>query len=250
MSLGGDQMISRFATLIITCAMVCPEAIAQTSRPDSATKTQSNEADSDAKGLLAGPEIKPSAEDQTQIRFDGSTVGRGGRGRFIVPRKRWFVLLRSLELSQEQDDEIRPILQSLQKANREHNSKHGKRIKQLQKQAQQARRKNRSVARDVRQELAKLYARGPKIVTYQKRIWELLSTSQQEQMRKSLAMIRQGFVKQKESRNTDQQPTSDKAMKETEKDKNKDDMDEPSKRRLDFLKLHQASDSPKGNPKR
>lgn len=244
-------MISRFATLIIACAMVCPEAIAQTSRPDSATKTQSNEADSDAKGLLAGPEVKSSAEDQKQIRFDGSKVGRGGRGRATVPRKRWFALLRSLELSQEQDDEIRPILQSLQKANREHNSKHGKRIKQLQKQTQQARRKNKSVPRDVRQELAKLYAKGPKIVTYQKRVWEILTTSQQEQMRKSLALIRNGIiVVEKDSRITDKQPTSDKAMKETEKDKNKDDMDEQSKRRLDFLKSQQAPSRSKVKPGR
>ena len=223
-------MISRFATLIIACAMVCPAAIAQTSRPDSATKTQSNEAKSDAKGLLAGPEIRPSAEDQNQIRFDGSIDGRGGRGRIIVPRKRWFVLLRSLELSQEQDDEIRPILQSLQKANREHNVKHGKRIRQLQKQF--------------------LRANGPKAETYQKRIWEFLTTSQQEQMRKSLKNIRQDLIKLRESRNSDQKPASDKAMMETEQDKETDDMDEQSKRRLDFLKSQQAPSTSKGNPGR
>ena len=243
-------MISRFATFIIVYAMVCPAAIAQTSRPDTASKTHAKEAESDAKGLLAGPEIRPSAEDQNQIRFDGSIVGRGGRGRVAVPAKRWFVLLRSLELSQEQDDEIRPILQSLQKANREHNVKHGKRIRQLQKQFQQARRKNRSVPRDVRQELSKLRANGPKAETYQKRIWEFLTTSQQEQMRKSLKNIRQDLIKLRESRNSDQKPASDKAMMETEQDKETDDMDEQSKRRLDFLKSQQAPSTSKGNPGR
>ncbi|MCH8824496.1 MAG: hypothetical protein IH984_13430 [Planctomycetes bacterium] len=244
-------MISRFATLIIACAMVCPEAIAQTSRPDSATKTQSNEADLDAKGLLAGPEVKSSAEDQKQIRFDGSKVGRGGRGRATVSRKRWFALLKSLELNQDQNDEIRPILQSLQKANRKHTAKHGKRFKQLQKQAQQARSKNRKVPREVRQEITKLNAKGPRIVTYQKRIWEILTTSQQEKMRKSLALIRNRIiVVEKDSRITDKQPANDKAMKETEKDNNKDDMDEQSKRRLDFLKSQQALSRSKVKPGR
>lgn len=243
-------MISRFATLIITCAIVCPEAIAQTSRPDSTTKTESNEAKSNAKGLLAGPVIKQSAEDQNQIRFDGSIAGRGGRGRITVPAKRWFVLLRSLELSLEQEDEIRPIVQSLQKSNREHNVKHGKRIRQLQKQFQQARRMKRDVPRDVRQELSKLRANGPKAETYQKRIWEFLTTSQQEQMRESLKKIRQEIIKLRESRNSDQKPASDKAMMETEQDKKTDDMDEQTKRRLDFLKSQQAPSTSRGNPGR
>lgn len=243
-------MISRLATLIIACVIVCPVAIAQSSRPDSASKTEAKEADTDAKGLLAGPEIKQSLEDQTQIRFDGSTAGRGGRGRIAVPNRRWFALLRSLELSQEQDDEIRPIIQSLQKAAKEHATKRGKRIRQLQRQAQQARRKNRDIPRSVRQELAELRANGPKAETYQERIWELLTPSQQEQMRESLALIRQEIIKQRESRNTDLLPASDKAVKEAEQDKKIDDLDEQAQRRLDFLKVHQASDSPKSHPDR
>ena len=202
-------MISRFASLIIAIVITCPMANAQSSRPDSATHNQSKAVDSNAKGLLAGPEVQLGWEDANQIRFDGGVAGRGGRGRINVPARRWFVLLRSLELSLEQESEIRPIIQSLQKAKREHEKDNGKRLRQLQKQVQQARRNNRDVPRDVRQELIKLRAKGPKAETYQKRIWEILTTAQQEQMRKSLALIRQEISKKRESANTDQQPASD-----------------------------------------
>lgn len=244
-------MICRLSSLIIVLVMVCPVAIAQSSRPDSAAQTQSKETDSDVKGLLAGPEVQPGSDELTQYRFDGSTVGRGARGRTAVPTRRWFVLLRTLELSQDQDDEIRPIIQSLQKAAKEHNQENGKRIRKLQKQVQQARRNNRDVPRVVRQELGKLRAKGPKAETHQKRIWDLLTVAQQEQMRESLAEIRQEMAKQREARITDQMPVSDKpAMKQTEQDKKTDAMDEQTKQRVDFLKSQKAPATRKGNPDR
>lgn len=234
-------MISRFAFLIIAMVIICPVANAQSSRPDSASKEVSKEAESDAKGILAGPEVLPDSD----IGFDGRKAGRGGRGTVKVPARRWFVLLRSLELSPQQESEIRPIIQSLQKFNREHEKDNGKRIRQLQKQAQKARRNKRDVPREVRQELAKLRAKGPKAVIYQKRIWDKLTTDQQEQMSKSLAAIRKEITKQRKSRAAGQQPASDKpAMKPTQQDKKTDGLDEQTKRRLNFLKSHQASTSP------
>ncbi len=240
-------MISRFAPLIIALVMVCPVAIAQSSRPDSASQSsKSKEADSDAKGLLAGPEVQLNSEDPAQYRFDGSSVGRGGRGRIAVPAKRWFGILRTLKLSQEQDDEIRPIIQSLQNSAKEHQNKRGKRIWQLQKQARQARNNNRDVPREVRQEINRLRAKGPKTETYQKRIWDLLTVAQQEQMRKSLSKIRQEISKQRDSANTDKPP----AAKQIEQNKKTDVMDEQDKQRKDFLKSQQAPALRKVNPDR
>ena len=140
-----------------------------------------------SKELLAGPKVDEAASSETNARFGGP--GRG-RGRVTVPIRQWFAELPKLDLSESQVVPIREIVKTFQQTAQKHQRTNGPRLRQLQREVQKARLEEGDVSPKIRRELGELRAKAPKPTEAQLRIWKLLSQPQQEQMRHSLAELR------------------------------------------------------------
>lgn len=166
-------------------------AMAQTTRPDTSVKEGVAAQETPSTDLLAGPKVDQAAARETDSRFGGP--GRA-RSQVAVPIRQWFVLLRKLDLNDEQAVEVRRIVQTFQNAARDYQQSDGERSRKLQTQARQARRTRRDVPSEVRRELAKLRSLAPKPAEYQEQIWALLTESQQASMRDELSEIRERIL--------------------------------------------------------
>ena len=224
------------AIWIVLLALNGSAALAQTTQPAGSAKEGVAEQTS-SKDLLAGPKVDDDAARETDLRFGGA--GRD-RDRISAPPRRWFELLRKLDVDEDQVPEVRRLVQSFQKASRAHQQANGQRLRALQGQAREARDAGRDVPAEVRRELRRLRSLAPKPAAYQAKIWSLLTETQQETMRAGLARIRQRIAEgQAKERSTDapamssdRPPRSD-AMSPT-------DIDDRAQRRLRFLRSRQS----------
>ncbi|MEE9131729.1 MAG: hypothetical protein V3T84_17065 [Phycisphaerales bacterium] len=224
------------AVWIVLLALNGSAAFAQTTQPARSAK-EGAAAQTPSKDLLAGPKVDDEAARETDPQFGGA--GRD-RARVLVPPRQWFGLLRKLDLDEDQDPEIRRLVQSFQKAARAHQQTNGQRLRELQGQVREARDAGRDLPVEVRRELGKLRSLAPKPAAYQMKIWSLLTETQQETMRAGLAQIRQRIAERRAAQrstdepamSSDRQPRSD-AISQT-------DPDDRAQRRLRFLRSRQS----------
>lgn len=224
------------AIWIVLLALNGSAALAQTTQPAGSAKEGVAEQTS-SKDLLAGPKVDDDAARETDLRFGGAGRDRAG---VLAPPRRWFGLLRTLDLDEDQVPEVRRLVQSYQKAARAHQQANGQRLRALQGQAREARDAGRDVPAEVRRELGKLWSLAPKPAAYQAKIWSLLTELQQETMRAGLARIRQRIADRRATErsrdapamSSDRPPPSD-AMSPT-------DIDDRAQRRLRFLRSRQS----------
>ena len=231
------------AIWIVVLALNGSAAVAQTTQPAASAKEPVAEQTS-SKDLLAGPKVDDEAARGTDPQFGGA--GRD-RNRISAPPRRWFELLRKLDVDEDQVPEVRRLVQSYREAARAHQQANSPRLRELQGQAREARDAGRDVPAEVRRELRKLRSLAPDAATYQAKIWSLLTETQQETMRAGLAQARQRITESRRAaaeRNTDapamssdRAPRSD-AMSPT-------GLGDRAQRRLRFLRSRQ---SPQNSP--
>ena len=184
------------AVWIVLFMLTGTTALAQTTRPETSVKA-ATAGENSSKGLLAGPTVDEIALRETDSRFGGP--GRA-RDQVTVPIRQWLALLRTLELNDEQDVEVRRLVQTYRSAARDYQRTHSGRSRQLQAQAREARSVGRDVQPKVRRELVKLRSLAPKPAKTQERIWALLTESQQASMRNELSEIRERIIQRRAAR--------------------------------------------------
>ncbi len=104
-SVMGRRLKLRISALLIALASVGPAGWAQTTQPDAAAE-EAPLATPPAH-LLAGPKVEVDGEPAPSVRFGG---GQRDRRRMTVPPRRWFDILRRLDLDSEQQREVRAII--------------------------------------------------------------------------------------------------------------------------------------------
>lgn len=217
-------MTNRIVFLVVAVGLSSSIATAQTSRPQTSANDAKIAEQSPPSGFLAGPTIEDTETQDVDSRFGG---GGPRRNRVSVPVRKWFALLRKLDLDEDQAAEIRELVQSFQKTAREHQQANGQRLRDLQGQASAIRGAGRDVPTEMRRELGQLRSLAPKPASYQEKIWSLLTETQQRTMHTELAQIRQRIRERRAA-----QAMSD-ARPET-------DRDDRAQRRLRFLRSRQS----------
>ncbi len=226
-------MTNRIVFLVVAAGLSSSIVTAQTTRPQTSANEGKIGEQSPPSGFLAGPTVQAADTGDVDSRFGG---GGPRRNRVSVPVRQWFALLRKLDLDEDQAAEIRELVQSFQKAAREHQQANGQRLRDLQGQASEIRGAGRDVPPEMRRELGQLRSLAPKPATYQEKIWSLLTETQQQTMHTELAQTRQRIRQRRAT-----QSMSD-ARTQT-------DRDDRAQRRLRFLRSRQSPQIGPGDPK-
>ena len=217
-------MTGRLVLLAVAAGLSSSIAMAQTTQPQTPANEGTAGEQSPPSGFLAGPTV----DDADARETDSGFVGAGpNRNRLSVPAWQWFALVRKLDLDEDQAVEIRKLVQSYQKAAREHQQANGQRLRDLQGQVSEIRGAGRDVPIETRRELGQLRSLAPGPATSQAKIWSLLNETQQRTMRTELAQIRQGIHQRRAAQSTsDARPRTD--------------LGDRAQRRLRFLRSRQS----------
>jgi hypothetical protein len=156
--------------------------------------------------VLAGPKVEDEA--QTRERTRVRQGDRNRRGNDELPFTTWMAVLRRLELTSEQQVQVRAIGREFEKAAREFRNSQPEDVRDAMRQARQMREQGQPLPRVVREKLVKVEANAPRSQPYQERIWALLTPTQQNQMKSDLDQIRQNARRRVAERGEMDSPTS------------------------------------------
>ena len=202
-------------------------------------------AQSDAKGatdaqddLLAGPKVAESAE------ASGRDAMRDGKDRRseIAPR-RWFQLVRDLELSDEQRQVLRSTLTEMEQARKDYQKAHGAALREVRARMKARRESGEEPTAADRERMAMLLAAAPKATAYQKKIWAELDEGQREQLQTSIDKV----VKERQARTRQLRADKSQAAESTDArakgSRDRKQFDEMSERRRKFLESRRDGDA-------
>lgn len=169
-----------FGTMILAVA-VCGTAVVG---DDKAEKPQTQPA---AEDVFSGPKVDESAQSDRPNR-PGGERGRARANEGMQPRL-WMMAMRDMDLSDEQREKVRFVMQDLQDSNRKFRETHGEEMRGLMETMREARENGAMPPREVAEKLRSLEQSRPKIEQYQEKIWSILNEEQQKDMRAKLAAM-------------------------------------------------------------
>ncbi len=115
-----------------------------------------------------------------------------------LPLRQWLQQVRSLDgITAEQQQKVASIMQDLERAQQELRAEHGEEMRQLQEKIRQMREGGREPDPAVREQMQKLESETPKPTDYQRRIWETLTSDQQEALRRRISQLEQQMQQQR-----------------------------------------------------
>ncbi len=174
-----------------------PPPTSQPAPPDPATRPMPDESrETRGAGILAGPPVEGDALGDRPDRARGDE----GRARDAIPPRRWFALLREVELTPGQEDEVGRITRELHRARRTFERDHGAELRRLREAMREARSTGAAVSDEVRTRFQALRAKHPDVFARQEAIWALLTPPQQERMLTEIARVREEIAKRREQR--------------------------------------------------
>jgi hypothetical protein len=173
-------------------ALAQSEAIDPKSPPTKETNTD----------LLAGPEVEAEAAagEGGAMGPAGGLGGRQPKRAENIPIRQWMQQVRALEgLTTEQQQDIAAVFSEFQRAQREYQQEHADEMRDLQAKIRQARESGQEPEVGLREQMQKLEADMPKPPDYQRRIWALLSSEQQEALRQRIAEMERRALERRRS---------------------------------------------------
>jgi hypothetical protein len=182
-----------------------PDATTQDAKPPAKSRSKAWAQPLDP-NVLAGPKVEDEA--QTRERTRVRQGDRNRRGNDELPFTTWMAVLRRLELTSEQQVQVRAIGREFEKAAREFRNSQPEDVRDAMRQARQMREQGQPLPRVVREKLVKVEANAPRSQPYQERIWALLTPTQQNQMKSDLDQIRQNARRRVAERGEMDSPTS------------------------------------------
>ena len=150
------------------------------------SKKQVGDPRCDGRTVLSGPSVGQSQGDPR--RGDRKGSDRANRAMELPPRA-WIQAVKTLELSEEQTTQLDAIVAEHQEAMKTYAHEHGKALQDLRKRMREAVQKGEK-PESAREELKALQQAAPKFDTVQKRVWEILTAEQQEQLKVKLEQLR------------------------------------------------------------
>ncbi len=183
----GPRHKLRISALLIALASVGPAGLAQTTQPDVVAEEAPPATAPPPAHLLAGPKVEVDGEPAASVGLGG---GQRDRRRMAVPPRRWFDMVRRLDLDSEQQHEVRTIVERFRAAQRRFQVNHGRPLRELRRKARAARQEGEPLPVELRRQIRDLQSKAPKPQTYQQQVWDLLTVPQQERMRELLTAVR------------------------------------------------------------
>jgi len=190
----GPRHKLRIPALLIALASVAPAGWAQTTQPDVVAEEAPPATAPPPAHLLAGPKVEVAGEPAASVGLGG---GQRDRRRMAVPPRRWFDMVRRLDLDSEQQREVRAILERFREAQRRFRVNHGRPLRELRRKARAARQEGEPLPMELRRQIRDLQSKAPKPPTYQQQVWEVLTLPQQERMQELLTVVRKEMAERR-----------------------------------------------------
>jgi hypothetical protein len=141
--------------------------------------------------LLAGPGVEDEASDGND-NMQGPGGGQRRRAVEGLPLRPWLQQVRGLDdITAEQQQKIASIMQEMERAQQDYRSAHSEEMRQLQEEIRQMREGGREPDPAVREQMQRLESQMPNPTDYQRRIWDTLTSQQQEMLRARVAELEQ-----------------------------------------------------------
>ncbi|MHC4108744.1 MAG: hypothetical protein ACYSTY_11725 [Planctomycetota bacterium] len=169
-----------------------PAPEAQTTQPARQTDSPPQLETPDPERLLAGPKVTDEPGGGP-----ASFAGRRGRAPLRVPARQWFALVGELDLERRQRAEVESIWEEYRVAARRFRTTHGAQLAELRHQVVEAREEQEAGAYwQLRRQLDQLLSLVPAPHLYQQQVWDRLTASQREELRRRLAARREALARQ------------------------------------------------------
>jgi hypothetical protein len=229
--------------LCVAWLVVAAPARAQASRPAKDDAGSAETATEQDRGILSGPTIGDEPR-RARDRF-GSDSPRQDRPR-VRPRQ-WFRVIRELDLTPDEQQEIQPLVRAFQQAALAFQAEHGDEMRRIQQElrALQQDDGNAETIAALRARGRELNEKAPKIEPVQQEIWSLLDEDQQARAR---AGLRELAPREGRRRNADGATDETMAQGPASRPPEPADMDEMARRRLRFLEARRSRHVPTGDP--
>lgn len=250
---------NRILGTMILAVAVCGTAVVG---DDKAEKPQTPPA---AEDVFSGPKVDESAPSDRPDR-PGGDRGRARANEGAQPRL-WMMAMRDMDLSDEQREKVRFVMQDLQDSMRKFRETHGEEMRGLMETMREARENGTMPPREVAEKLRSLEQSRPKIEQYQEKIWSILNDEQQKELRAKLATMaaqqderraRRGgggdAMRQPrmepgaENPNEMMQERGLRGRWQGERPSRSGGLDEKGQKRVEFLRKHQSKDRPGVKP--
>ncbi|MBC8203605.1 MAG: hypothetical protein H8E91_07230 [Planctomycetes bacterium] len=161
--------------------------------------------------LLAGPTVQDEEVTQEDMRSERArSTGKDSIDHQSRQQLRmWLTTLQSLDLTKEQQTEIKSLVEQLQKSQSAFQKKYGKEIRELKEKSKEAKKNGTDIPDDVGTRTRELQTMAPKPEEYQSKAWALLSEDQQAEFQKKYQAVLEELKKRLEKRKGKNDPMMD-----------------------------------------
>ncbi len=131
--------------------------------------------------LLSGPTLqKEEVTNEDMLSRKSQETGKTTKLNAHKQQRTWLTILRTIDLSDEQQVSIRTILKELQVEQKEFRKKHGEEVKELRQKISSMKQTDDVMSDDDRKRMLVLTELAPDVTAYQEKAWVLLTVDQQK----------------------------------------------------------------------
>ncbi len=144
-------------------------------------------------GILSGPSVKEEAAEGRQGFGEGDMMNDRPAQRKGPKVRAWFRVLQQLDLTSEQQSQVRPIAEEFNQLRVSFERENGDTLKEIEEALRKAKESGKGPESASNKELAQkakaIRDKAPKPEPYMEKIWDLLTPDQQDDMKARLAEI-------------------------------------------------------------
>ena len=134
-----------------------------------------------ADDLLSGPTLqKEEVTNEDMLSRKLQETGKSSKIGAQRQHRTWLLILRTIELSEEQQTSIRTLLAEFQVEQKEFQKKHGKELKELRNKKQSSKQMDDNLSDVERKRMLELMSLAPNVTAYQEKAWVFLTSDQQK----------------------------------------------------------------------
>jgi len=134
-----------------------------------------------ADDLLSGPTLqKEEVTNEDMLSRKLQETGKSIKLDAHKQQRTWLKILRTIELSDEQQVSIRTVLEELQVEQKDFQKKYGKEVKEFRQKKRSMNKMDENLSTDDRKRMMELMELAPDVTAYQEKAWVLLTVDQQK----------------------------------------------------------------------
>jgi hypothetical protein len=165
---------------------------------------------SPADDLLSGPTLeKEEVTNEDMLSRKMQEMGKSTKLDAHKQHRTWLKILRTIELSEEQQVSIRTLLKELQVVQGEFQKTYGKEVKEFRQKKRSMNQMEDTMSDDDRKRMMELLTLAPDVKVYQEKAWVLLTVDQQNTFKTNYQKHLEEEAKRREEMKGKQHPQKD-----------------------------------------